>query len=836
MTYKCFLLFLTLVSLSWAEDAFSLNEIALKIDMPIPTAKETSPISAQNMLLTGHFRQNTYAESQGFSSKAYWHKLTFPKTDSEQASSPLYLGLNYYVIEHLDFYLFHGDQLKSHWTKGALDNWQRDNQDYKGIWIPFTLSSQQTTTLLVRKQGNSPLLTPFTLSDQKAVDRRKDRQLIFWSFIISSLSILLAHNVFVFILLRQPGFIYYLGINIVIFIALSAITGFNRWIFPEAMSQWIISNLFMIFGIGAWMLFRFSLLFLKDVQVPSPNAFIRKYGDGIFIVFLVSTLLLSVKTSALLFAMLEVFMFIICGYWGIKAYAKGFIAVRFYLFSWFFLISGSILNTFIFWKILPINLLTESILPVCSMLQLLGFSFAFADKAKHIERNRQLQALTDSPTGLPNRTYYFDRLPRLLAENYPASAQLALIMIDISNYRVLSQAFGPAKADSAMSETIQNIHKQVLKMTGMLSFPLPNKSQQKLIRIMPTNIVLISTTPDHLDEQIRQLQVMLDSPNFVSNTHFRHQYKIGSALYPSQGSNLDKLYQNALIANNAVNYSSSNWLPFTDDLKSNHAHQLNVIMRLADDIKNEKLHFTIQPQVNLMDNTIAGGEVLIRWHNEQLGHISPAEFIPLAEQAGLIYKLTSMLFKKVFQWVSQNPKAIANQCLSINISALDLLQTDFAISVVDLLTKHHLPANKFTIEITETSIFQNSKTVLDNVKHLHHAGFRLAIDDFGVGYSSMQNLVALETNELKIDQFFVINLLTDPQSQTLCRCMINLSKSLNIISVAEGIESEEILQMLKTWHCQVGQGYHLYRPMPPPQYLKLLAEKDPPLSGTTNRA
>ncbi|WP_245813111.1 EAL domain-containing protein [Marinomonas polaris] len=790
--------------------------------MLIPTFKETQPISAKDVLSNGEFQQSIYEESQGFSESAYWHKLSFPKTTTPNMGQTIHLALNYYVIEHLDFYLFHGDQLQSQWKRGALESWKGDTKRYNGIWIPISLSNEQDTTLLVRKQGNSPLLTPFMLFDDTNAEAKKEEKLIFWTFIISSLVILLAHNVFVFILLRQPGFVYYLGLNIIIFIALSVVTGFSRWIFSEEISQWIIRNLFVIFGIGAWILFRFSIHFLKEVRIPSPQSLIRKYGDSIFIIFLLSTQLFSVKTAALLFACLEVFLFFICIYWGIKAYLKGFIAVRFYLFSWFFLIIGSILNTLIFWKILPINLFTESILPISSMLQLLAFAFAFADKSKQFERNRKLQALTDSSTNLPNRTYYFDKLPTLLASIAPHSPQLALVMIDISNYQTLNQAFGPAKADSVISEVIQSIHQQALRMEGVLSFPLPNKSINKVIRITATNIILISTTPDQIKQQILKIQRILDTPTLVNKIHFRHQYKIGSALYPTQGADLDKLYQNALIANHSVTYSSGNWAAFTDNLKSNHAHQLGLITQLTDDIEHEKLYFHIQPQVNLADRSIIGGEVLVRWHNKHLGQVSPAEFIPLAEQTGLIYKLTDMLLEKVFQWAFEHPAALSTQRLSINISALDLLQEDFANQVIEKLQNHHLSACKFTIEITETSIFQNNNIVHNNVRQLHHAGFKLAIDDFGVGYSSMQNLVVLETDELKIDQFFVMNLLNDPQSQTLCRNMIDLCKALNIVSVAEGIESEEILQLLLQCQCQIGQGYHLYRPMSPNDYLKLL--------------
>ncbi|ETX11744.1 diguanylate cyclase [Marinomonas ushuaiensis DSM 15871] len=831
MIFRNVVFFFLLASLFSTQSAFA-NEYTQKSSDTFPTFKETTPITAQSLLSLDTFQESLYEESQGFSNSAYWHKLTFPKITTESTDKRLHLGISYYIINNLDFYLFHGDELQQHWARGALQTWNAKDESYKGIWIPIVLSEQKETTLLIRKQGHSPLLTPIMLfNDQEVIDK-KEQKLLFWTVILCSLIVLLTHNIFVFMLLRQPGYVYYLGINITILVSLSIITGFNRWIFPEEFSQWTTKNLFFVFGIATWILYKFSLSFLKEVQIPTAESFTRRYGDLGFIAFLIATQLFSEQVSASLFALIEVFMFFFCTYWGVKAYNKGFLAVRFYLFSWLTLMLGSIFNTLIFWKVLPINIMTESILPICSLLQLLGFAFAFADKSNYIERKRQLQAITDPSTGLPNRTYYFEKLPLLISKGAHDQPNLALIMVEITSHLKLSQAFGPAQADIALNDIIKRIHKKTMTMDGFLPLPLTGKHTKHLMRLTIRNIVIVSTTPNELKSQIEQIQQVLDHSILVNKAHFRHQYKIGSALYPSQGSNLDKLYQNALIASNTVTYSSGSWAPFTNKLQSNHAHQLRLITLLTDDIKNEKLYFDIQPQVDLSKNKIVGGEVLLRWHNEYLGQISPAEFIPLAEQTGLIYKLTYMIIEKAFQWAAAHSKELTTHTLSINISALDLWQEDFAKRTSQLIQKYNLNAEQFTIEVTETSIFQNNDIVISNVAQLHQAGFKLAIDDFGVGYSSMQNLVSLQTDELKIDQFFVMNLLNNKQSQTLCRNMINLSEELNITSVAEGIESEEILNLLQMWNCQLGQGYHLHRPMTPASYLNLL---DPGLSESSHQ-
>ena len=164
MVSKCFLFFLFITSQLWAGNTIISFESDQRINTPIPTFKETQPISAEDVLLTGQFQQSIYEESQGFSESAYWHKLSFPKSMMPNIEQTIHLGLNYYVIEHLDFYLFHGDQLQTQWKRGALENWQGNTKHYNGIWIPISLSNYQDTTLLIRKQGNSPLLRNMRLS------------------------------------------------------------------------------------------------------------------------------------------------------------------------------------------------------------------------------------------------------------------------------------------------------------------------------------------------------------------------------------------------------------------------------------------------------------------------------------------------------------------------------------------------------------------------------------------------------------------------------------------------------------------------------------------------
>lgn len=777
----------------------------------LPTFQEKSPITPQQAILQ-NYTPALYEPSQGFSDSSYWHKLTFT---SASYGDKVFLNFNYNLLEKLDIYLFEGLQLRRYWQRGSQQDWQQTDTIHSGIWIPISLSKEHTTSLLIRKQGHHPLITPIKLYSETQADTEQHTKIIAWALVLSAMLALLVHNLFVFFLLRYPGFFYYLALNVSLLISLSVLLGFNRWLFHDAINHWLSHYVFTLFGFCAWMLYRFSLVFLQDINIPQQRSWFRLYGDKFFLAYLAASLVLPSAATAGLMAVIEISLFACCTYWGIKAYQKGFVAVRFYLFSWLVLVVGSLLSSLVYWRVFPVNLLTEMILPVSCILQLLGFSFAFADKANQVEKNRYLHSISDPLSKLPNRFYCFEKLPQLLAPHNSA----ALVMIEVSSHAKLSQAFGPSRADASFARLSNRLNDALQSSEQILSLPMPNNMPAYLMRVSSNRLVFISLSPEHLAQQIKDLQDVLDAPIDLDKVPFRHQYKIGSALYPQHGDHLDQLYKNALVACDFATLSD-NWLAFEPRFADSQIHQLSLITLLTQDIENGKLYFDIQPQVALQTGHIIGGEVLLRWKNATLGQVSPAEFIPVAEKAGLISKLSRFVIEQTFSWAAKNPIATQGRTLAINISAQDLLQADFAEQVISAQRLHQVRAASFYIEVTETSIFQKNDNVIDNINRLRQVGFKLAIDDFGVGYSSMQNLLNLNANELKIDKFFIDKILADKNSATLCRNMVNLSLALDIHCVGEGIENAAIAEQLNSWQCHAGQGYYFYRPMSPQAYLQ----------------
>ena len=272
-------------------------------------------------------------------------------------------------------------------------------------------------------------------------------------------------------------------------------------------------------------------------------------------------------------------------------------------------------------------------------------------------------------------------------------------------------------------------------------------------------------------------------------------------------------------------HSHDDWSVFNKQMKSDHKYHLQVLSLLNRDLKHGQLHFLVQPQVDLSNQYIVGAEVLLRWHCKELGNVSPALFIPLAEKTGLIIKITQYVFNSVFLWLKENPNAIKGRSLSINISATDLLQPGFCDKIVELKKRYEIPANQILLEVTETAIFDDSSVFKANFSRLKEQGFNFSIDDFGTGYSSMRNVISLSPVEIKLDRMFVSSIDTSSINHILSDCIINLCQKTHAQSTAEGIETYEEMQTVKALNCQIGQGYYFYKPMTPENYLVLLAKR-----------
>jgi EAL domain-containing protein (putative c-di-GMP-specific phosphodiesterase class I) len=212
---------------------------------------------------------------------------------------------------------------------------------------------------------------------------------------------------------------------------------------------------------------------------------------------------------------------------------------------------------------------------------------------------------------------------------------------------------------------------------------------------------------------------------------------------------------------------------------------------------------------------VCGAEALVRWNHPVRGMVSPAEFIPIAESTGLINRLTvhvlSLALRQARRWLDDGHEIP----VAVNLSPRCLLDASLLDSVRELLTRYGVPARMLRLEVTETAVMGNPALALDTLNRLHELGVRLAIDDYGTGYSSMAYLKRLPVDELKVDRSFVLNMTASDNDAILVRSAIDLGHNLGLTVVAEGVETDEHVQALRRLGCDIAQGYHFARPMPP---------------------
>lgn len=425
-----------------------------------------------------------------------------------------------------------------------------------------------------------------------------------------------------------------------------------------------------------------------------------------------------------------------------------------------------------------------------------------------VDTSSQLERLssTDTLTGLYNR-FQFDRsLIEKISEVERYHRLMALMFIDLDNFKLINDTFGHHVGDILLKEV-------ALRLKGCL------RTEDFLARIGGDEFTVIFSNVDAIENVGLVAQKMLDvlSVDFYLEKHnIRIGASIGLACYPTQGTSKENLLKHADIAMyHAKSMGRNNYQYFNEELNEKYRQHINIEYALKFALERKEIFLTYQPIYDISNKNIVGLETLANWEHEKLGLISPSIFIPIAEETGLITAIGNWVLRSACEQAKKwNLDKFKNFKLAINLSSYQLLQEDFFEMMVDILNYTHLPPQLIELELTETTIMGQRTDAFKNViNKLHKFGISIAIDDFGTGYSSLTRLKHLSIDTLKIDQGFIQDVKTDPNSAIIVNCLIALGNNLGLKVIAEGIETEGQLEFLKSIGCLYGQGYLLSKPI-----------------------
>lgn len=415
-------------------------------------------------------------------------------------------------------------------------------------------------------------------------------------------------------------------------------------------------------------------------------------------------------------------------------------------------------------------------------------------------REQQLahNALHDPLTGLPNRALAMERLGSAIS----ARRSVVVIYLGIENYRLINEGFGPEGVELIMRET-----------SRVLSETVPEPDTAARITGNEFVLLLEGAQVDTGVAIADRLYALLSRPLSIAGHEAQLEICMGIAMYPNNGQSAEDLITRAAIARRDAATLPGYLQIYQQDRDLVYQRQIQLIRDLRHAVSEGELLMHYQPKLNIRGGGVQQAEALLRWQHPELGMVSPAEFIPLAERTGSMPMLTDWVIEEGIRQLAEWNRRGLHVQLSINICASDLIGEDLSGKVLTLLKRYRVPAEQLIFEITESAVMSDPEHSLNVLEGLRASGISLSIDDFGTGYSSLAYLKRLPVQELKIDQSFVRHLDETSEDAVIVRSTIEMSHNLGLKVVAEGVEYQHTLELLRRWHCDTAQGYLISRPL-----------------------
>jgi diguanylate cyclase (GGDEF)-like protein/PAS domain S-box-containing protein len=416
----------------------------------------------------------------------------------------------------------------------------------------------------------------------------------------------------------------------------------------------------------------------------------------------------------------------------------------------------------------------------------------------------------DALTGLPNRVLLRDRVQQAMVHADRQRTQIGLLLLDLDRFKFVNESLGHDLGDMLLQRVVDRL-REAVRTTDTIS----RQGGDEFLVVIPDQTGANAAT--RVAEKILRL---LAQPFLIEGHEVRVTASIGIAIYPDDGSDFDTLMKLCDIAMYFAKESGrATYRLYTQAMKDNSADRLAIEAELARAVDEQQFELHYQPQVRLDGERIIGAEALIRWRHPEKGLVPPGRFIPVAEETGLIGPIGDwVLHEACRQATAWRADGLPPMLVSVNLSGLQFRREGLAKQVADVLASSGLEAEYLELELTESILLQDVENVMRTMRELKAIGVKLAIDDFGTGYSSLSYLKRFSVDKLKIDQSFIRDLCIDSDDAAIVKAVIELGKSMNLETIAEGTETREQVDALRAQGCMHVQGYFFSKPLPAAEF------------------
>jgi diguanylate cyclase (GGDEF)-like protein len=428
---------------------------------------------------------------------------------------------------------------------------------------------------------------------------------------------------------------------------------------------------------------------------------------------------------------------------------------------------------------------------------------------------KEHQALHDALTGLPNRDLFRDRIEQAIRSSRRSGEAAVVMIMDLDHFKEINDTLGHHMGDLLLQEVARRLGRTLREADTVARL-----GGDEFGVLLP-----LVTKPGDAAVVAQQLLLELREPFMLDGMRLEIDASIGIALHPMHGDDVETLQQRADIAMYSAKQSGRGYAIFEPELDRHSPRRLALAGGMRQAINDGQITLYYQPKADLQTGSVVGVEALARWNHPEFGIVGPSEFVPIAEQTGLITPLTSFVLDAALRQIREWKDAGLDLSIAVNLSARSFLDTHLAVEIPRLLNKWAVDASQLELEITESMLMTDPARAEATLDRLSQIGLTLSVDDFGTGYSSLANLKRLPVDVIKIDKSFVMEMAVDASDAAIVRSTIDLAHNLGLRVVAEGVESEDAWRQLEALGCDYAQGYYLSRPLPAEAATRLIRDR-----------
>ncbi len=770
----------------------------------------------------------------GYRKQAHWFKFDLVNADSEAVAR--LLQISYPLLDNINiFQVADGRLLRSFATGDSLPFTQRPLA-HRHFLFPLTLEGGQVYQVLMRVHTSGAMQVPMILWQEREFFVQDAKENAINSMYYGILLIMAAFNLLLYFSLREKTYLFYVFFVVSILVLMTSLNGYGfQYLYPS----WPrFHGLLILLAVPVTLvaICLFTMHFFNFVELN--KAWYRLFVCLIAasVLCMLGALWLSYNVSTRISLALSFPVILATLVAGIKFWRQGDRSARLFSIAWLaFLLgaTGLVLNRI---GVLPSSFLIEQAIPVSTTTQMLLFSLALASRFS-VERGARKQAQQEylqeirkrrevetklvyaashhEITGLPNRLL-FERALRPYIDNPPSGREcIAIVLLHVRRFDDVNKTLGHRNADVLLRRIGERID-SVVKF-GQDALPIEHKADGAIFTAHVEGVsfcfALAKDNRENILQYIEGLIKKMSEPLAFMGLELELGFLVGCSFADESAIDPPTLLRQAFIAFDTASRSLSPIAIYQPAMNAYSPRRLTLMTELRSALEQDGLELFFQPQIHLASGRVAGFEALIRWFHADYGFVPPDEFIPMAEKTGLMKPLTRWVLGKAVAFGKHLDSLGCKANVSVNISAWNLREPDFCCQVREVLRQQALEADRLVLEVTETAAMVDPESAMSALGALQRADVRLSIDDFGTGHSSLAYIRKLPVHEIKIDRSFVGEMNMNKNDATIVKTTINMCHDLGYEVVAEGVESQAVVDMLIDMRCDIIQGYHIAKPM-----------------------